>query len=188
MHCTQCGQELAEGSAFCPNCGAPIGAMPPQSESTAQPTADPIPEVYAQQQDSWQQENAYQNPQPQGAYQQQYQQQPQQPPYQPYQGTPTVKSTAYLVWSILVTLFCCLPFGIPAIVFAAKISSCNERGDYPGAEEAARKAKIWTIVSAVVGFVLLLVLVVIYGSLIISMINSGDFQTGSFGFLRTLLH
>ena len=49
----------------------------------------------------------------------------------------------YLVQSILVTLFCCLPLGIVAIVFAAQVNSKLALGDFYGAQEASSKAKMW---------------------------------------------
>jgi hypothetical protein len=58
-----------------------------------------------------------------------------------------------LVWGILTTLLCCLPFGIVSIVFAAQVSSKQAAGDYTGAMDASKKAKTWAIVSAVTGFV-----------------------------------
>ena len=57
----------------------------------------------------------------------------------------------YLVQAILVTIFCCVPFGIPAIVFAAQVNSKLEGGDYTGAVEASKKAKIWCWVSFLLG-------------------------------------
>jgi hypothetical protein len=57
----------------------------------------------------------------------------------------------YLVWAILVTLFCFLPTGIAAIVFASQVNTKLAAGDHAGAVEASNKAKMWTIVSAVVG-------------------------------------
>jgi uncharacterized membrane protein YvbJ len=53
----------------------------------------------------------------------------------------------YLVWAILVTLFCCLPFGIVAIVFAAQVNSKFAVGDYQGALDSSRKAKMWSWIS-----------------------------------------
>ena len=49
----------------------------------------------------------------------------------------------YLVQSILVTLFCCMPLGIPAIVFASQVNGKIAAGDTAGAREASRLAKIW---------------------------------------------
>ncbi|MFZ3275199.1 MAG: CD225/dispanin family protein, partial [Lutibacter sp.] len=39
----------------------------------------------------------------------------------------------YLIESILVTIFCCLPFGIVGIVFAAQVNAKFDAGDYEGA-------------------------------------------------------
>jgi hypothetical protein len=63
----------------------------------------------------------------------------------------------YLVQSILVTLFCCLPAGVAAIVFASQVDGKLARGDYQGALESSRKAKQWCWISAV-GAVVALVL------------------------------
>jgi len=49
----------------------------------------------------------------------------------------------YLVQAILVTIFCCLPFGIVAIVFAAQVNGKLQAGDINGAMESSRKAKMW---------------------------------------------
>ena len=60
----------------------------------------------------------------------------------------------YLVQSILVTLFCCLPMGIAAIVFAAQVNSKVQAGDISGAWESSRKAKMWCWWSFGLGVVL----------------------------------
>jgi hypothetical protein len=49
----------------------------------------------------------------------------------------------YLVQSILATLFCCLPFGIVAIVYASKVDSKQNAGDYEGALVASSSARKW---------------------------------------------
>ncbi len=49
----------------------------------------------------------------------------------------------YLVPSILTTIFCCWPLGIPSIIFAAKVDGLVARGDIPAAREASNKAKMW---------------------------------------------
>ena len=48
-------------------------------------------------------------------------------------ATPPMVIPNYLVQAILVTVFCCLPFGIPAIVFAAQVNSKVAAGDIHGA-------------------------------------------------------
>jgi hypothetical protein len=57
----------------------------------------------------------------------------------------------WLIESILVTLFCCLPFGIAGIVNATKVESLFNVGDVAGAESASSSAQKWTLVSLCVG-------------------------------------
>ena len=49
----------------------------------------------------------------------------------------------YLVPAILCTIFCCLPFGIVAIVFAAQVDSKASAGDIDGARQASNNALTW---------------------------------------------
>lgn len=53
----------------------------------------------------------------------------------------------YLIQSIVVTVFCCLPFGIPAIVYAAQVNGKIQAGDIQGATDASKKAKMWSWIS-----------------------------------------
>lgn len=48
----------------------------------------------------------------------------------------------YLVQSILVC-FCCLPFGIPAIVYATQVNGKLQAGDHAGAVAASQSARKW---------------------------------------------
>ncbi len=59
----------------------------------------------------------------------------------------------YLVQAILCTLFCCLPFGIVSIVFAAQVSGKAAAGDYAGAQAASNSARTWCWVSFWCGLV-----------------------------------
>jgi hypothetical protein len=59
----------------------------------------------------------------------------------------------YLVQAILVTVFCCLPFGIAAIVFAAQVNGKIQAGDIAGAMESSRKAKMWSWLAFGIGLV-----------------------------------
>ena len=54
----------------------------------------------------------------------------------------------HLVWAILSTLFCCLPFGIVSIVYASQVDGKRAAGDIAGAREASGKAKFWAMLSA----------------------------------------
>lgn len=66
-------------------------------------------------------------------------------------GNQPVCPKTYLVESILVTLFCCLPFGIVGIINAANVSSNFSAGRYQEAETASANAKKYTQIGAIIG-------------------------------------
>ena len=78
----------------------------------------------------------------------------------------------WMAESILVTIFCCLPFGIAGIVFAAKVSSLYAAGRYEEAEAASKNAGKWTKIGFFVGIVVIILYMLIYGATILSMLNS----------------
>ncbi|HET9033506.1 MAG TPA: CD225/dispanin family protein [Dokdonella sp.] len=75
-----------------------------------------------------------------------------------------------LVWAILATLFCCLPTGIVAIVYAAQVDGKVAGGDIEGAQHSARNAATWSWVSfglfmiGILGYFSLLVLGITLGN------------------------
>lgn len=84
-----------------------------------------------------------------------------QPPYgQPYGHPVGSPPPNYLVWAILTTVLCCLPLGIASIVFAAQVNGKYAAGDYTGALESSRKAKMFAIWSAVAGVVVIVLYVI----------------------------
>ena len=60
-------------------------------------------------------------------------------------GGPPPKN--WLVESILVTILCCLPAGIVAIVYATQVNTKWNNGDYEGARKASKDAALWTKIS-----------------------------------------
>ena len=60
----------------------------------------------------------------------------------------------YLVQSILVTLCCCLPLGIVAIINAAKVNGLVAEGKMTEAREASAQAKKWSTYGAIAGLIL----------------------------------
>src|ERR1700758_3987632 len=80
--------------------------------------------------------------------------QPPPPPgYQPQQPPAAQAPNNYLVWSILVTLFCCLPLGIVAIVKSSQVNGLWAQGRYAEAQASADSARKWVIWSVVIGLV-----------------------------------
>ena len=59
----------------------------------------------------------------------------------------------YLVFAILTTVFCCLPTGIPAIIYASQVNTKLQLGDYAGAQLASNNAKMWCWISFALGLV-----------------------------------
>ena len=72
-----------------------------------------------------------------------------QPPIAPPQN--------YLVFAILTTVLCCLPAGIPAIVYAAQVNGKTQMGDIAGAKAASDNAKMWCWISFGAGLAVVLI-------------------------------
>lgn len=163
MKCNYCNNEVPDQAKFCPSCGAMLTVsevvdMPvqPAAPEVVPPQPEIIPQAqpytYSQvnnNQGSYSQNNYHQNTYGQNAYDQNtnYSQNHYAQPQKQISGTP------YMVFAILTTLCCCLPFGIASIVYASKINSLSASGDYAGAEEAAKKARLFAIIGAVGGIV-----------------------------------
>ena len=170
MKCKFCGNNLPEESKFCPLCGAPV--EPEEKQEQSEQSAE------AKQQEN---QNPYEygvpgtdngsgaqnkNPYQYGSTGQdnenpyQYGSTGQNPSagYNANNGTygqpqKPINGTTYLIFAIISTLLCCLPLGIVAIVYASKINSLQRNGDYAGAQNAAKKAKMFTIIGTVAALV-----------------------------------
>lgn len=121
--CTNCGAPIPDNGGFCTNCGAPAPYGQPNYTQQAPP------------------------PPPQPQYQQPQYQQPYQ---QPYAGE---RPKNYMVWSVLATIFCCIPLGAVAIINSAKVNKLWDAGKYDEAKSAASKAKTWIIISAIIAII-----------------------------------
>lgn len=77
----------------------------------------------------------------------------------------------WMAESILVTVFCCLPFGIAGIVFASKVSSLYAAGYYEAALQASKDAGKWTKIGFIVGLVVIVLYLLVYGAAFFSMLN-----------------
>jgi hypothetical protein len=67
-------------------------------------------------------------------------------------GTPD-KVPNYLIPAIISAL-CCFPLGIISIIFAAQVNGKVAAGDVAGALDAAKKAKLFSIIFIALGVVL----------------------------------
>jgi hypothetical protein len=56
----------------------------------------------------------------------------------------------YLIPAII-SLFCCLPGGIVAVIFAAQVNGKVQAGDIQGATDSSKKAKMFAFISIGLG-------------------------------------
>ena len=70
------------------------------------------------------------------------------PPPPPAGGTATVPN--YMVPAII-SIFCCWPLAIPAIIFAAKVNNQVTAGDIAGAQDSSKKAKMFSFIAIGLG-------------------------------------
>ncbi len=68
----------------------------------------------------------------------------------------------WMAESILVTLFCCLPFGIIGIINASKVSSLYATGCIEAAQEASKEAKKWTLIGFICSLVGTFLYIIVY--------------------------
>ena len=107
---------------------------------------------YGQQNQNYTQQGPNYGQQNQGYYQQNnFNGMPQEP----------VNWVPYLILSIISTLCCCLPFGVVGIVFSAKINSAMLAGNLEEAQNNAKMARIWIIVSFAIGLLTWLIYMVL---------------------------
>jgi len=80
-----------------------------------------------------------------------------------------------LVWSVLSTVLCFWPVGAIAIYYSLRVDSLWDRGDVAGAQDAAKKAKTFSIIALCVGAaatVIAIVIILLYlGVLGVALLN-----------------
>ena len=75
------------------------------------------------------------------------------PPPAPAPQTDAAPVRDYLIFSILALIFCAWPLAIPAIVFSIRANNLKRRGDIAQAQVEARRARLWLLLSVVLGIV-----------------------------------
>ncbi|HEX8694006.1 MAG TPA: CD225/dispanin family protein [Longimicrobium sp.] len=94
-----------------------------------------------------------------------------------YGGAPNIPN--YLVQAILVTLCCCLPTGIVAIIKSSQVNSRRDQGDIAGAWAASAEAKKWCWISVGAGIVAQILLWVLWGAWILAIIGMSAAESGA---------
>lgn len=158
MNCPNCGTSNLDNATLCIHCGRPLSAasgsyVPPAPavETTSSYTPPPPPP-----------------PPSSGGY-------VPPPPSSPSSaGVPGGPIPNYLVHSIIVTLCCCLPLGIVAIVFAAQVNSKLAIGDVSGARDASKKAKMFVMIGVGLGLLAWLVWAAFFSAGVMEAIRQGQ--------------
>src|ERR1051325_11034352 len=79
------------------------------------------------------------------------------PPPPPAGGSATVPN--YLVPAII-SIFCCWPLAIPAIIFATQVNGKVAAGDVAGAQDASKKAKMFSFLAIGLGLLVIICYVI----------------------------
>ncbi|MFZ1935462.1 MAG: CD225/dispanin family protein [Thermoguttaceae bacterium] len=91
---------------------------------------------------------------------------------------PTLNAPAYvpnyLVQAILTTIFCCLPFGIVAIIFAAQVNGKLAAGDCAGAVQTSKQAKMWCWLAFGIGLAIQVVVMIFYFIVFVAAISTAS--------------
>ena len=75
----------------------------------------------------------------------------------PAGGSATVPN--YMVPAII-SIFCCWPLAIPAIIFAAQVNGKVAAGDVAGAQDASKKAKMFSFIAIGLGLLGIIIYVI----------------------------
>ena len=75
----------------------------------------------------------------------------------PAGGSATVPN--YLVPAII-SIFCCWPLAIPAIIFATQVNGKVAAGDIAGAQDASKKAKMFSFIAIGLGLVCIVIYII----------------------------
>lgn len=171
MKCPNCSADCSEQASECEFCGHVLkeaAVVAEEVQVSPAPPSNPNRATYTSSEPTYSIPEKTYTPPP-------------VPPDNPYAASyPSSSKTSsyaqgsvpnYLVWAILATLFCCLPGGIVAIVYAAQVDGKLASGDYHGAVAASNNAKLWSwisfgvpVVFGVLYFLFIMVVVVAGGT------------------------
>ncbi len=90
---------------------------------------------------------------------------------------PQEKPSNYLILAIVTTFFCCQITGVVSIIYAARVNAKWAGGNYEGALEDSKNAKLWGIIGLVLGVIIGICVIAFYGAILASIIaNEGNFN------------
>lgn len=89
-------------------------------------------------------------------------------------GTPPgERPSNYLILAIVTTFLCCNITGVVSIIYAAQVNAKWNGGDYEGAIQDSKNAKLWGLIGLVGGAILIGIIAIFYGAMIASIMANG---------------
>lgn len=166
ISCKECHGLVSTEATFCPHCGYPVSLSAEPAVAEPEPVKEPepvaapepvkAPEPVAEPEPVKEPEPAKPAPDPQPAK----------------AAAPEACPESHLVKSIIFTALFFMPFGIPAIVNAAKVRPAFNRGNMDLAKRCSRKANRWCTWSLVLGIIMWVVFTVLMVSFFEVLIDS----------------
>ena len=108
--------------------------------------------------------------------------------YPGYQaGVGGAKPSNNIVWSVIALVValtctggCGLIAAIPSLIFALQVDNKWNMGDYAGAEDSARKAKLWGMIGVIGSVVLGAIFIILYIVLIAAAVTTTNITVTTF--------
>ena len=98
----------------------------------------------------------------------------------PSSGAPTGGSVPNYLVPAIISLFCCLPAGVVAVIFAAQVNGKVAAGDTAGALDASKKAKMFSYISIGLGLAFIVCYVLFWVIFGVSMGLAGSSTNSNF--------
>jgi len=86
----------------------------------------------------------------------------------------------YLALAIITTILCCMPLGVISIIFSTQVNSKYMAGDYDGALQASKNAKLFWILSIALGLIIILGSFALFGFGMFKALENGEFNPNNF--------
>lgn len=80
----------------------------------------------------------------------------------------------WLLQSVLITIFCCIPFGVVGIINSCSVSSAFAAGNNELAEQKSKEAGKWVKIGFWCGIVGWILLIILYATGIYYIIHNGS--------------
>ena len=99
--------------------------------------------------------------------------------YRPEEDSYGKRPSTYLPLAIVVTICCCMPFGIVSILYASKVDSCWNSGRAEEARNNSRKARNWALwgIGICALIYIVYILLVVFG-LVAAFWTGGEYYAG----------